>query len=995
MRFRVHASAEAQVIPPPGPPVTATGELPGLDGGASLPSFAIQANQAGFAGLGSSALFSQNMRANAKPFAGLSGSGFVAQFIRAGTNPLPGLGGHAAPLSRGQFPGLAGGLRFKWPDPSGTGLLPSLSGNVSFTGAANTYPWNGYQFSHTLVAAAQPDLVAATLTDFPAQLDTALVPGDWSWLQTAAGKLLSIVGGVPRDIRFELDDAVHTQLDHHLVVWDGTAGRAAWRIRLPSWAVSTATLRLRLFYGKPGMGASDETIAGVYRAALLARRWPSGTDLTAAGRDATVSGVTAGTVNGLPGGTFAPASFGRRDNPQYLNGLGANGVTVEQPVAVTTVGDYSLYRTGQTAAGTADLTIWLNADGSWAGGWGDNTGGHHARLSDAGKALTGLQLMHLVVQAGQDPKVWQDELRIDSQLNNGAILNGTIAITAADSEVTGHTGGTITQPDAVPGVYGTTIVYPAAKSATWIKAMARCQLTPERVWAVGAEDTPLDAARSPVAVPQQAAIQGQTDVDVLPACVDPDNPRTVTLASVTSGLHSSSSLAGGMMRVNPVAGYTGPDASLFTVAKAAKSSRATLSMDIGGGPPPPSGTEPWDYQVGGPEGITTIKRVGSGKDYATIAAAIGAARPGWKIIVDPGNYGAVTTGTSGSAGSPIVICSATDVRTRPLDVKLTGGMTLSGSYVEVWGMDCTTGDIKLNADHVTFMRFRQARNGPRVTVAELGRARYCRVGYGECLGRTDGTIPLEFFPGSAVNAAQCQFSTLVAWYCHDLNAVGKGQVGECFRIGSAPWHDTPWPPPGMGCIILRVRLENVFYDSNDEAISIKSSGNTMERIHLTNVGYTAPAGAGKLSKVQVRHGEQNVFNGVLSEGPQTGISMRGYGNIFKGCQARGGSIQLQTGDTTTAVWRQQASNHSGQGLHNVTENGVLVAPIGAIGIGGSYNLDPINITVRDSSRVTGGVPAGWHVDNTPPFPSYIPPQPLTTTQRGDVGIQAAFEAWRN
>jgi hypothetical protein len=100
-----------------------------------------------------------------------------------------------------------------------------------------------------------------------------------------AATLLSLdpTTGFPYDIRFMLEDDT-TKLDHQVVSYDGTAGTARFFVREPTGSTSGTDLRVLMYYGKAGLGATEENIAGVWRAASLVVDPTTGADLTGGGR---------------------------------------------------------------------------------------------------------------------------------------------------------------------------------------------------------------------------------------------------------------------------------------------------------------------------------------------------------------------------------------------------------------------------------------------------------------------------------------------------------------------------------------------------------------------------------------------------------------------------------------------------------------------------------------------------------------------------------------
>jgi hypothetical protein len=104
--------------------------------------------------------------------------------------------------------------------------------------------WQGviaYAYTRTIVV-ERMDLAAATSANYV--LSLALTD---TWLKQS-----NLTGGRIRhdsayDLIFETESSV--RLDHEIDAYDGTAGRGDFRIRLPSWAVTTDQFILRVRYG--------------------------------------------------------------------------------------------------------------------------------------------------------------------------------------------------------------------------------------------------------------------------------------------------------------------------------------------------------------------------------------------------------------------------------------------------------------------------------------------------------------------------------------------------------------------------------------------------------------------------------------------------------------------------------------------------------------------------------------------------------------------------
>jgi hypothetical protein len=123
--------------------------------------------------------------------------------------------------------------------------VPSIRarGTTGDTGRATGSAAIAYAYTRTIVVERMNnDLAAATPANYV--LSLALTA---TWLKQS-----NLTGGRIRhasayDLIFETEASV--RLDHEIDAYDGTAGRGDFRIRLPSWAVTTDQFILRVRYG--------------------------------------------------------------------------------------------------------------------------------------------------------------------------------------------------------------------------------------------------------------------------------------------------------------------------------------------------------------------------------------------------------------------------------------------------------------------------------------------------------------------------------------------------------------------------------------------------------------------------------------------------------------------------------------------------------------------------------------------------------------------------
>lgn len=149
----------------------------------------------------------------------------------------------------------------------------------------------------------------------------------------------------------------------------------------------------------------------------------------------------------------------------------------------------------------------------------------------------------------------------------------------------------------------------------------------------------------------------------------------------------------------PAPGYIGPDTLQYRGKNSAsgKTGIATVSIDVVRAP------------VSGPELPTPVRTVYVPDDYATVAAAVSAAQPGWHIRLRSslGAQPALSTAKSGTQSNPIVIRadvapakSGTDGWTMP---KI-NGVTLTGTDVWLWGIDLGANSVTLGGQRNGLLR---------------------------------------------------------------------------------------------------------------------------------------------------------------------------------------------------------------------------------------------------------------------------------------------------
>lgn len=290
--------------------------FPGL-GGSALFRLPGMASADGFPGEGGRANVINRYAPERDPFPGLGGVALFSVPGMASLDGFAGLDGAAGLREHEPFPGLGGTALFVAPDPASLDGFLGLGGTAALAVQSTLAYLNGYGYRRELVLPPMTDLAADTLVDFPLLLSLS-----GTWLQGTGGKVASVAGGVLRDVRFELEDG--TKLDHQVVVYDGTAGTAKVRLRLPSWATGSQ-FRCFMYYGKAGLVAVEENVSGVWRGAAAVLNPVTGADLTGNGRSlAPVAG--AGGVATITSATLDWNTFqSRAGPPTSTSNLGSDG----------------------------------------------------------------------------------------------------------------------------------------------------------------------------------------------------------------------------------------------------------------------------------------------------------------------------------------------------------------------------------------------------------------------------------------------------------------------------------------------------------------------------------------------------------------------------------------------------------------------------------------------------------------------------------------------
>jgi hypothetical protein len=621
---------------------------------------------------------------------------------------FPGLDMTAAGLSSGfAFLGLTLDAQVRLPDPNAALVFPGLDITAS-TQAVATYA-NGYTARRRLAAAVQGDLPDETLTNLvltirhqaSSVLDLTVLKA-----KSAGGVVESDSGW---DIRLEVgpdnaDGSGGTKVAHKLVGYTAAAGPAAIKVRVPSWRIARDNLVLFVYYGKAGLAASEE--GSPQSGALAVTGWPDGGDRSGNGRDCTVSGVVAATVNGLPGVTMAAASYAERVGPVFFNGQQVlTQVARIKPSAAGVAADGSVVRIGGTASHTADFTLWHGAGASSSGttnaySQGASFGSHNPTSDGPNDSCDTTYSIIASLLDGKTPAypVVYKNLELLDTTDFGTLdpANGQLAVASTDVLRIGAGPPAATQNTAVLGDYGEVEWWPFLWTEGRVLVSARTELFPLQVFALGLEDRRTINPQSPVAVPTYLNFPDANaiDVDLAAAAIDGETPRTVLLTAVAAAGEQgkcTATLVGGKARVVPASGASGTDRLPYTAAKGARSQQGRARFTFAG-TAPPTGKFFADPNLtkadGSPKTAVVVTAAGQ---YATKLASVDPATQYLEIDQGVTIANPPTLTKSGTKAHPLVIMSRAPSGRGNFAGRgrINGGLKITGDWVWLYQLRLT------------------------------------------------------------------------------------------------------------------------------------------------------------------------------------------------------------------------------------------------------------------------------------------------------------------
>lgn len=867
---------------------------------------------------------------------------------------------------------------------------------------------NGYTNRRTFVVPPQDDVAASTLADFIITLDTAKLPAqDWTWLAT---EFLSPnpVTGFPLDLRLTTVATPEAQIDHRVVLFKSSPPpRLVLQMRVPAPGLvvgpAGTTFPFRLFSGKAGMTATEEHIPAVFGGTLWARTFPDGRDLSGRNRHLTsIAGVTAGTIDGLPGGVFTAAvdaggdgtSYARVTDPTaYLAQLPALTIEIRLRIAsAAPAAGASLWRAGGLpgSAQPAARASVFQITQAFQAGWNpadpithSQAGKDNEVLGPSGSALAGdLSLWHFVVQSNRNVRIFKDATElVTTYVGTGnPLATGEMWPYATDVE--GFGAGTGTQKAALAGTYGMALAWPKALGSSWVPISARSQVTPRELVGIGVADLADDATTSPVAVPVRRTIVGQTDIDVAALAFDDESPRTVALVSVTPiDTNCSFLVAGGKVRAKPASGTNlVPSVADFVVGKGAKRSTARLSLTVSD-----------DVVMSGEGQAAAIPAPISGQVFvvttaAQIATQVGRYVAGDQIVMAAGTYaGTVTFARSGTSAKPVVFRAGTYNATTNTITDAIGSVTLSGA-VSITGTDVILRGVKCPQGIAAS------------AAAARSRVNRCVMSGASAICDMDGVDQsFDWNEVSGCNghllghkiAAGCRRPFVYRNWFHDQDPATLPNNRTMTTIGYGK---------GDALIVCgAVYLENLYSGTHasHDTLEIKCSGNILRGNTLRDaVDSQAQATAHGPFDITNRSGDDNLYDRNWLEDGR--ISCRGRRNIAvrnKTSGLKSPEAFASSGDCTTTQWL------AGTGSYPIAENMRIIYHDGTANCGENVSSGTIAPT---GTKIEWGGPnnvAKPTITATPPatladitqvanstYPDPGAPVRLAYTQVGPAGV---------
>jgi hypothetical protein len=451
--------------------------------------------------------------------------------------------------------------------------------DVSPASTAAVYA-NGYAYRRRLVIPAGA-AKGTSHENFPLWVELA-----GSWLKSTAngGKVASADG---HDLRFELEGG--TRLAHELEHYDAVAGKLGAWVRLPELGAEQPTVLL-LYYGKPGLAASEAEPETVWQDYLAVWHLPEASDSSGQGRGLVAQGSVQSTTLGLGAGSVSLNGDGvlKIDDASWLDGLSA--LTVQLRGKAASIGhDRGLLGAGSALfTGDSDVFIQYQAVGLGEGAPRNvvhskirTTAGDLLMSSAANVQKTDWQSVALTWQSGEPQShLYLDGTKVQPSYRTPINAAGTTRI---DGPLYAGSGPDDGESGGWAGLLDEVRLRPSQLSSSWIAAEHANHDDPWAFYGIGTEDSLGDSSESPVAVPLALLTPAGTriDIDVLGAAVLPSDATEPAITSMSQPTHGTVSTIDDKIRYTPTGGFSGEDSFTYTLSLAGKTSTAKIIVAVG------------------------------------------------------------------------------------------------------------------------------------------------------------------------------------------------------------------------------------------------------------------------------------------------------------------------------------------------------------------------------------------------------------------------------
>lgn len=676
---------------------------------------------------------------------------------------------------------------------------------------------NGY--SHRRRLLIPPRQAPATVTDFVLFVDEQ---GDWLRSQANGGHVESDLGF---DLRFELEDG--TRLDHEIDGYDPVMGRLRAWVRIPAWD-QAQSLHLFLYYGKPGLTASEANPAGVWQGYLAVWDTASGHDRSGNGRHLTLAGVAHSELIGASG-RFNGDADARLDDGMFLSGLGALYIqaVVQADPQILGTRNARIIQQGDPAAsaGSQGLSLFYHSSGYFGGApqtvkFALMTADGSVQLEGPGGIQSsGRQVLAAAWQAGTLPRLYVNGepvtaswvgLGTPAGAQAGAVAHSATSMVAGQPLSVGL--GTLNPANSWIGLIDEVRISASVPAAERIAAEAHNLLDPTAFYGIGDGEQFADGTESPVAAPLSATTTpGQwVELDPLPASY---LPAGTSLGLGQPPQHGVVSLIDNRIRYTPSAGFTGSDRFTYTLTNGTKTAEARVDVAVDTTPKTMQPADP-------PSALRTINVA----DDAQLSAAIASARPGDHIVLADGDYSGVTINLNGTAQNPIVIRAANQHAAR-----FTDRVVVTGSHVWLYKLHFdgpNSYSLSLRGDNCYVTRSKFTRDD----ALEIKQARHCEIGYNlfelPAVSRAQDTDAIFFNLRYSDDSAAGRFTSNIHIYRNLFTTAGISNDPinkHSHAIYVASWWQPEYPP--VNSVIEYNLFDNY---SRDRLIYLKKGGVTVQ-----------------------------------------------------------------------------------------------------------------------------------------------------------------------